>query len=92
MCGVFPELFLTRIFLLLILELGLPETKQRQLEILTSLFRNRVDTKQNSTLDIAVDVIGVQIAPGANTLRSPDLAEHVIFIFKKNKGLSIFKF
>ena len=36
-----------------------PEEKQRQLEILASLFRNRVDTKPDVTLDIAVGVLEV---------------------------------
>jgi len=38
---------------------GRPEAKQRQLEILASMFRNRVDTKPNVTLDIAVGVVEV---------------------------------
>jgi hypothetical protein len=38
---------------------GRPEAKQRQLEILASMFRNRIDTKPNVALDIAVDVVEV---------------------------------
>ena len=39
---------------------GRPEAKQRQLEILASAFRNRIDTKSNVALDIAVDVVEVK--------------------------------
>ena len=38
---------------------GRPEAKQRQLEILASVFRNRIDTKPNVALDIAVGVVEV---------------------------------
>ena len=36
-------------------------------------------------LELAVNVIVVQVAPGANTLRSPDLAGHVDLYFQKKK-------
>ena len=37
-------------------------------------------------LELAVNVIGVQVAPGANTLRSPDLAEYMDLYFQKKRG------
>ena len=37
-------------------------------------------------LELAVNVIVVQVAPGANTLRSPDLAEYMDLHFQKKRG------
>ena len=55
------------------------------------VYRNRIDTKQNGALDIAVNVIEVQVAPGANTLRSPGFRYTLIFILKRKGAVSIFK-
>jgi hypothetical protein len=63
-----------------------PEVQQRHLEILASVSQNRIGTKKMLMLELAVNVIVVQVAPGANTLRSPDLAEYMDLHFPKKRG------
>ena len=41
-------------------------------------------------LELAVNVIVVQVAPGANTLRSPDLAEYMDLHFQKKEAVYSF--
>ena len=63
-----------------------PEAQQRHLEILASVSQNRIGTKKMLMLELAVHVIVVQVAPGANTLRLPDLVEYMDLHFQKKRG------